>query len=196
MINKQNFLIICMMLLLTSACSNVKQSLGFNRTSPDEFTVMSRAPLDIPPNFDLRPPRPGAKRPQDGDVSKIAKKALLSTSSIYGKRHAYGFGTEENESSQESAGVRAFLKLVGADKASNGVRKMVDDENSALISESEDFTTKLMFWQEPSDPTEVLVDATKEARRLQENQALSKDITEGETPIIKRKKKGLLESIF
>ena len=137
-----------------------------------------------------------AKRPKDGDSSKIAKRSLLSTSSVYGKRHAYGFGTEEDEKSQSSAGVSAFLKLVGTSKANDGVREIVDNESSALIIESEDFTTKLMFWQEPSDPTEVLVDAAKETRRLQENQALSKDITEGETPVIERKRKGLLEGIF
>ena len=32
---------------------------------PDEFAVESRAPLTVPPDFDLRPPEPGAPRPQE-----------------------------------------------------------------------------------------------------------------------------------
>ncbi len=36
-----------------------------DRSSPDEFAVESRAPLTIPPDFALRPPQPGAPRPQE-----------------------------------------------------------------------------------------------------------------------------------
>jgi len=53
---------------LLAACgggSNWKQMLGIEPTSPDEFAVESRAPLTIPPDFDLRPPAPGAARPQE-----------------------------------------------------------------------------------------------------------------------------------
>ena len=51
--------------LLLSGCSgNWKQAIGIEPTSPDEFAVESRAPLTIPPDFDLRPPAPGAARPQ------------------------------------------------------------------------------------------------------------------------------------
>jgi hypothetical protein len=46
-------------------CSNWKQAIGIEPTSPDEFAVESRAPLTIPPDFDLRPPAPGSARPQE-----------------------------------------------------------------------------------------------------------------------------------
>jgi hypothetical protein len=48
-----------------SGCTNWKQSLGIEPTAPDEFAVESRAPLTIPPDFNLRPPAPGAPRPQE-----------------------------------------------------------------------------------------------------------------------------------
>ena len=59
---------------LLTACSsggNWKQALGIEPTSPDEFAVESRAPLTIPPDFDLRPPAPGVARPQE--VSSASK---------------------------------------------------------------------------------------------------------------------------
>lgn len=62
------------MALLVAACSNNwKQTLGIEPTSPDEFAVESRAPLTMPPDFNLRPPEPGATRPQETSVASRAK---------------------------------------------------------------------------------------------------------------------------
>ena len=59
--------------VLVSACSNWKQAIGIEPTSPDEFAVESRAPLTLPPDFDLRPPQPGASRPQETSVASRAQ---------------------------------------------------------------------------------------------------------------------------
>ena len=37
------------------ACSDMKQSLGIENSAPNEFMVTTRAPLTLPPDFDLRP---------------------------------------------------------------------------------------------------------------------------------------------
>ena len=58
---------------LVSGCSNWKQTLGIEPTSPDEFAVESRAPLTIPPDFNLRPPAPGAPRPQEVSAASKAQ---------------------------------------------------------------------------------------------------------------------------
>jgi len=66
--------------LLLSACSgnggSWKQALGIQPTSPDEFAVESRAPLTIPPDFNLRPPEPGAARPQETSVANKAQRVV------------------------------------------------------------------------------------------------------------------------
>jgi DUF3035 family protein len=59
-----------------SGCSDFKQMVGIEKTSPDEFAVESRAPLTIPPDFDLRPPAPGAGRPQEVSAASKAKTAI------------------------------------------------------------------------------------------------------------------------
>lgn len=51
------------------------------RSGPDEFGVVSRAPLSQPPDYSLRPPRAGAKRPNEVTPRDDAKKKLLSESS-------------------------------------------------------------------------------------------------------------------
>jgi hypothetical protein len=49
----------------------------FNRNRPDEFAVSRAAPLVVPPDFALAPPRPGAPRPQEADSSTQALQALF-----------------------------------------------------------------------------------------------------------------------
>jgi DUF3035 family protein len=62
--------------VVLSGCSNFKQAIGLEPTSPDEFAVESRAPLTIPPDFSLRPPAPGAPRPQEGNIADKARGVL------------------------------------------------------------------------------------------------------------------------
>ena len=50
--------------LSLGACSgSLADKLGMDKQAPDEFAVVARQPLIVPPNFDLRPPQPGAERP-------------------------------------------------------------------------------------------------------------------------------------
>jgi hypothetical protein len=60
-------------LLLSGCGGNWKQAIGIEPTSPDEFAVESRAPLTIPPDFQLRPPQPGSTRPQETSASSKAQ---------------------------------------------------------------------------------------------------------------------------
>ena len=60
------------------------------------------------------------------------------------------------------------------------------------VADSQGFTDKIVFWRKQQDPS-TAIDPDKEARRIRENQATGKPLTEGETPIIQRRQKGLLE---
>ena len=61
---------------LIAGCSDFKRSIGLEPTLPDEFAVESRAPLTIPPDFDLRPPTPGAPRPQEKSSDQQARQLI------------------------------------------------------------------------------------------------------------------------
>src|SRR5712675_1854188 len=62
--------------LLLQGCTDLKRSIGLEKTSPDEFAVESRAPLTMPPDFNLRPPQPGAARPQEKSSDQQARQAI------------------------------------------------------------------------------------------------------------------------
>jgi hypothetical protein len=57
-------------------CTDFRRALGMDRVGPDEFAVESRAPLTLPPEFDLRPPQPGAPRPQEVTAADKARKVI------------------------------------------------------------------------------------------------------------------------
>jgi hypothetical protein len=62
--------------LALAGCSDLKQAIGLEPTMPDEFAVESNPPLMIPPEFDLRPPTPGAPRPQTESMTKQAEQVI------------------------------------------------------------------------------------------------------------------------
>jgi hypothetical protein len=61
---------------LLPGCTELKRSIGLEKTSPDEFAVESRAPLEMPPDFELRPPQPGATRPQEKSTGQQARQMI------------------------------------------------------------------------------------------------------------------------
>lgn len=52
-----NFSILLAAFSLISGCGISKSSLGFNKQSPNEYSLLKQQPLTIPPNFDLVPPQ-------------------------------------------------------------------------------------------------------------------------------------------
>ncbi len=54
---------------------------------------------------------------------------------------------------------------------------------------------RLAFWRSAPQPG-VVVDPQKEAQRLRENQALGRPINEGETAVIRRRRRGLFEGVL
>ncbi len=177
--------------LSLSACGDVKQKLGFSREAPDEFTVLQRAPLSVPPDFALRPPQPGAVRPQEGSEKDRARDTLLGRSAKNPKVYA----RELEANSSLSQGEKTVLTRAGANEADPAIRDTVDRETSDLAKENQSFTDYLVFWEDRSYQG-TPVDPVKESQRIRENMALGRSLSEGEPPKIERRAKGMLEGIF
>lgn len=78
----KRFSVICLAALALAACnSGVKKTLGLERSAPDEFSVVERAPLVVPPNFDLVPPQPGAVGPAETGATQNAQGLVLGSQS-------------------------------------------------------------------------------------------------------------------
>ena len=170
-----------------SACEGFSDALGLGKKAPDEFAVVRSAPLTLPPDFTLRPPRPGEAGPTEAPVREQAREALLSGS---------GDGATDGAAAEPtSEGETAFIEQAGAANVDPNIRHAVDREFSGYASEDESFVDSLIFWRE-EEPMGDVVDAAAEAERLRENIEAGKPITGDETPTIRRREKALLEGIF
>jgi hypothetical protein len=170
--------------LLAGCGQDTARNLGFTRDAPDEFSVVTRAPLSLPPALGQLPvPRPGTARPQELQGG-AAGEAILAPGA------AYGVGA----STAPSSGEQALLASAGA-HAPAGVRRQVDEESLRLDQPDRTLVDRLMFWRDTPQPGTV-VDPQREAQRLRENAALGRDPEQGETAIIQRRRQGLFQGIF
>ncbi len=176
--------------LMLAGCSGVQEQFSLTSTPPDEFKVTTRAPLAIPPDFNLRPPAPGEPRPQEGTATQQAKQVIFRASD------SAEFTLEEAmRADGRTLGERALLIEAQADQAQSGIRQVVERESKTLREEDGYLYDVLVFWRDEVPPGRI-IDAEAEAKRLQENAALGKPVTAGETPTIERRKKAFLEGIF
>jgi hypothetical protein len=77
MTNKQRLTLLPLCLLMLTGCDTVRDTLGLEHSGPNEFDVATSAPLSMPPDYNLRPPEPGAPRPQEVSASDQAQNLLL-----------------------------------------------------------------------------------------------------------------------
>ena len=178
-----------MLALAVGGCETLRGAAGLNKKAPDEFRVVTRAPLSMPSHYGLKAPNPGIARPQETKVPSQAKQIVLDSS---------GAGSKKKpviDLSGADPGEIALLTKAGVDKADPKIRQLVNAESAVLAEARSGLVEQLIFWRGPA-PSGKVVDARKEARRLRENAALGRPVTEGETPIIQRKKQGLLEGLF
>ena len=72
----QAFTLLGSFLLIFSACSDFKRAIGSEKSSPDEFAVVVRPPLSLPPKFRSRPDG------QDTDTAAVAASNALGKSKL------------------------------------------------------------------------------------------------------------------
>lgn len=143
--------------------ANVKEELGLKIAPPDEFSVVTRAPLSVPPDYTLRPPRPGADRPMEISVREQAKKTV--------------FGVEDVRSTQTPSGDAAdseFMSKLGAGSADPSIRSSLDSEMLALDKKDQPAAEKLLFWKE-KEPRGKALDPVEEKKRLDAQNAAQSD---------------------
>jgi hypothetical protein len=162
---------------LLSACSEARKTLGLDHAAPDEFRVVSRAPLVMPPDFNLRPPAPGSANLGLTSPSSRAADAILGPQNKI--KTAKPIGKLEQK----------ILTMTGGDVADPLIRTTLDRETAQLIEANKTILDRIRNF----DPTAITVDANAEKQRLEKNKEQGLPANAGEIPMIKPKKKGLFE---
>lgn len=213
---------VCSLLALTACggASGIKETLGIGSRAPDEYRVVSRPPLSVPPQFNLRPPSSEAQSPiiiptdkqahsiitgipvhQDGDIgydnSVDTAVVPVESASIDAKTGAKNKTSATNNTGNNKAGGSdsSFLNKIGADKADPKVRGELVEQRLERQEKKEENS----WWDNltsTTDKKDTMVNAREEAKRIQTNKAENKPVTEGDTPEVKDKDHGLIGNIF
>ena len=117
--------------VLLAGCSTFGDAVGTNKLAPDEFRVVTKAPLVVPPEYALRPPNPGEPRPQELQPESQARVALLG----------------ERESADRSEGEKILADKAGAQGADPLIRYVVDDQYGDIAHKEKPFADRVMFWR-------------------------------------------------
>jgi len=157
-------------LLSVTACSQVKKQLGLNRREPDEFAVMTRAPLEMPPSLTALPvPQPGMPRPQEVSPVVAAQTAIL--------------GQTATSTALESNAESSLLRKAGATETTPNIRALVNKESAEGAEDNRPVAKKLLgLVKKPSDEPATVVDAPAELQRLKTNKQAGQPVTHGDTP--------------
>ena len=119
-------------LLLAGCTSN-----GLNRSRPDEFAVARNAPLVVPPDFALTPPRPGEASPNVVDSRTQAIEALFGGPSA------------------RSAAEQQVLSQAERDRAAQGARSVAGDPATTVVDKGQ--TTQAILAVPEGDGAEARV---------------------------------------
>lgn len=169
-------------------CSMFENLGGAKKVSPDEFMIVSHSPLTMPPNAELRPPRPGEPRPQETSTADQAREAL---SPALASRNV---APDAKVARSGDASERALVAKASAGGVDPNIRSRVNRDTRVIDDKNKGFIDSLIFWQDRPPPG-VVVDPAKEQQRLRDAQAAGQSST-APTPTIVRRKRGWLEGIF
>ena len=115
-----------------------------------------RRPHRYEPEFALRPPKPGAPRPNEQQSSDVAHSVLFQGEAATGH-------------TSSTRGEKLLLSDAGALDASSSIREVLNAETEKVeVTEEEDrsFFDRIFFWRGPDSEEETLASADKKAAEV------------------------------
>ncbi len=140
------------MALGTTGCATASKTLGLTKEAPNEFNILTKAPLIVPPEYNLRPPAIGASSAENNYSQEAARKALLG----------------DIDSTEPTQGEIILMTKAGVGRADQEVRLKIDGENG-VERKTSGFADRVLFWNNGryANPDGSPLDAEQEARRQQ-----------------------------
>jgi hypothetical protein len=117
------------------SCDTIREAAGITKQPPDEFAVATKAPLIIPPDYNLKPPKPGAAPLNQISPTQSAQTAL------YGDDTAAVAATINGNYSQAE---KLLLAQTGAATADDSIRRTIAADN-ANAEDTGTLTDSLLF---------------------------------------------------
>lgn len=132
---------VALIALALGGCSSMAKSLGISKMPPDEFTVISKAPLVVPPDYNLRPPDPDIPRAKNVNTEAMAFRALFPKGGKMPPR---------------SPGETALLKSAGGLRANPDIRHSLGLNDIPAVRKGA-FTRDILYGQ-PSGTVDIPIE--------------------------------------
>ncbi|MBU6297557.1 MAG: DUF3035 domain-containing protein [Alphaproteobacteria bacterium] len=126
------------------SCESIREAAGLEKNSPDEFAVLTKAPLVVPPDYNLMPPRPGAPPTNQTLPTEAAESALFGDDPAKVAAQIAG---------NYSQGERLLLAYAGIANADPNIRQELASDNKAMVGADDSFTNQVLFWTGPKQNT-------------------------------------------
>ena len=152
-------------------CESIREAAGVVKEPPDEFAVVTKSPLVIPPDFNLRPPKPGAAPTNQSSPTDTAQAAL------FGEDPATAAAALPGNFSPEE---RVVLAGSGGANADHAIRKQIASDMKAMEATNDSFTDMLLF-NSPDPYKGTPLNANAEAQRLQTATASGQQVASSPT---------------
>lgn len=141
-----------------AGCQDFRQAAGFERIEPDEFAISTKAALIIPPDYNLKPPVPGAAPSNSLEPGDAAQAALFGTAAGTPITGTHG---------QLSVPEQDLLQKAGAGGANGEIRARIAADNRNMQLADQSFTNQLLFGLAgPANNADRPVDADAEKAKL------------------------------
>ena len=140
--------------LIATGCTSTSRALGLEKSAPNEFNILTKAPLIVPPEYNLRPPAVGSSSAENNYSQRSAREALLG----------------DIDEADPSRGEIALMAKAGVNRANPEIRLEIDGVNS-VERKSSSFADRILFWQNgqvvDAEGNPAPLDPENEARRVE-----------------------------
>ncbi|NNU16736.1 DUF3035 domain-containing protein [Parvularcula sp. ZS-1/3] len=162
---------------LLGACSGNPLN---NRGAPDEFAILTKPPLTVPPDYALRPPKPGETRPEELSTTQRTQQLLLGDVSF----------------EPPTTGELVLIQSAGAMDVDPSIRSILAAENGGRADKDGSLATRLIFWNysdgQVDDSAAPLVVDDREAWLAQRQESIEDVVGEEGSVTIARDRRGAL----
>ncbi len=175
--------------LALSGCQTIRDAAGLEKSPPDEFAVLTKAPLVVPPDYNLKPPRPGAAPTNQTDPTDTAEATLFGSDPAT---------IASNIPGDASQGEKLLLANAGIANADPAIRQHLQSDSKSMLGADDSFTDEILFWKGPTSEPGKVVDADAEAKRIaaQKNGQAPDQEQKPEAPKPEEKKSGWFDGWF
>ena len=155
MVNSQKlFIALGASALILSGCASASRALGVTKEAPNEFNILTNAPLIVPPEYNLRPPEVGESSFLNNYSQQAAREALVGAI----------------DPAEPTRGEIVLMTRAGVNQADPEIRLKIDGQNS-VERKTQTFANRVLFGtanqQYDASGNPVPLDAEDERSRLE-----------------------------